>query len=116
MSQIASVLGIIATVITALPNMFRVEPLPNFIAFVIQLATGIAIVSFIAIIFVRIRKQLPKVLEPARDIIMFGNESYKDYLNKLEVCCDKLKTFQCTFEIDIFCLNLKKLKDLAEKT
>jgi len=114
-SQIASVLAIIAMVIVALPNMFRVEPPPNFIAFVIQQATGIAIVSIAVIFALHMRKWLPRILKPANDIIMFGNESYKDYLNKLEVCCDKLKTLQCTFEFDIFCLNLKKLKDLAEK-
>jgi len=79
-SQIASVLAIIAMVIVALPNMFRVEPPPNFIAFVIQQATGIAIVSIAVIFALHMRKWLPRILKPANDIIMFGNESYKDYL------------------------------------
>jgi hypothetical protein len=114
-SQIASVLAIIAMVIAALPNTFRIEPPPNFIAFVIQQAMGIAIVSIAVIFALRIRKRLPRILKPASDIIMFGDKSYKDYLDKLKVCCDKLESLQCTSEIDIFCLNLKKLKDLAEK-
>jgi len=88
-SQIASVLAVIATVIATLPNMFRVEPPPNFIAFVIQQAMGIAIVSIAVIFALHIRKRLPRILKPANDIMKFGNKNYKDYLNKLEACCDK---------------------------
>jgi len=110
-----SALIILETIFVALPTMFRSEQPPNVIDFIAEKTVAVSALIVAIILYIYIRRGLDPAFRFVKEVISYRKESYKEYLEKLNECCLKLKSVGCESDVDIYCLDLKGLKVLAKE-